>query len=305
MLRRFLFLSLLSLVAVSVTAQEPPRGDSADRPADAAAIRTHIESIFQAFIDWDLDKIYATHTEDWRGFLEGSRVPIKGIDEYMKANGIDWPREKGSKPFPDAARGYRMKDFDVHFYGPELAVANFTGEFYRKADNFTTNRLHIMDVYARRNGNWIQAASHTVVDPGWRAEQASMPASVSPEMRQRILNAREAVWKAYFANDRAVLEKLIPAEAIAIEGGSEQWSNRTAILAGAKSLAESGAKLVRLEFPRTELQVYGDTVVIYTTYLYELEANGKRDIRRGRGTEIFVRRGNDLVNTGWHLDAGK
>ena len=54
--------------------------------ADAAAIRAHIESIFQAFIDGDIDKIHATHSEDWRGFLEGSRAPIKGIDDYMRAN---------------------------------------------------------------------------------------------------------------------------------------------------------------------------------------------------------------------------
>jgi len=47
-----------------------------------------------------VDKIYATHTEDWRGFLEGSRVPIKGIDEYMKANGIDWPKTKAPNLIP-------------------------------------------------------------------------------------------------------------------------------------------------------------------------------------------------------------
>ena len=71
--------------AVTVETQE-------DRAADAAAIRAHIESIFQAFIDGDIDKIHATHSDDWRGFLEGTRVPIKGIDEYMMANGIEWPR---------------------------------------------------------------------------------------------------------------------------------------------------------------------------------------------------------------------
>jgi len=50
---------------------------------------------------------------------------------------------------------------------------------------------------------------------------------------------------------------LIPEEAIAIDDASEQWFHRTAILAGAKSFADSGAKLVKLEFPRTEMQVYG------------------------------------------------
>jgi hypothetical protein len=46
-------------------------------------------------------------------------------------------------------------------------------------------------------------------------------------------------------------------------------------------------------------------IIIYTSYLYEIEANGKRTTRTGRGTEMFVRRGNDLVNTGWHLDGGQ
>ena len=306
MLRRLLPVSLLSLAVLTVgaTAQTPPQEN---RSADAAAIRAHIESIFQAFIDWDVDKIYATHSEDWRGFLEGSLVPIKGINEYMRANGIDWPKDKGSKPSPDPARSYQLKDFDVIFYGPELAVASFIGEFARKSGNVavTTNRLHIMDVYAKRNGNWIQVASHTVVDPAWRSEQTSIPLTVSPEMRQRILSAREAVWKAYFANDRAALEKLIPEEAIAIEDGSEEWSNRAAILAGAQRFGDSGAKLVKLEFPKTELQVYGNTVIVYTAYVYEIDANGKHETRSGRGTEIFVYRNGALVNTGWHLDAGK
>ncbi|MCM3871613.1 MAG: nuclear transport factor 2 family protein [Pyrinomonadaceae bacterium] len=278
-----------------------------DRAADVAAIRAHIESIFQAFIDGDEDKIYATHSEDWRGFLEGSRVPIKGIDEYMRANGIEWPRPAGapkSHPYYPAGTGYKMSNFDVEFYSPELAVASFFGDFERKTGNTTVTlrRFRIMDVYAKRKGNWIQVASHTVVDPDWRAEQMSKPSTVGPEIRQRILTQREAVWKAYFANDRATLEKLIPEEAIAIDDGAEAWSDRAAILAGAQRFSDSGAKLVRLEFPRTEMQIYGNTIIIYTSYLYEIEANGKRTTSTGRGTEIFVRRGNDLVNTGWHLD---
>jgi len=280
-----------------------------DRAADAAAIRAHIESIFQAFIDGNEDKIYATHSEDWRGFLEGSRVPIKGIDEYMRANGFEWPRPvnapKSTSYFP-AGTGYKVTNFDVNFYGPELAVASFFGDFERRIGNTTVTlrRFRIMDVYAKRKGSWIQVASHTVIDPDWRAEQMSKPLTVGPEIRRQILTAREAVWKAYFANDRALLEKLIPEEAIAIDNGSEAWSNRAAILAGAQSFADSGAKLVRLEFPKTEMQIYGNTIIIYTSYLYEIETNGKRTARSGRGTEMFVRRGDDLVNVGWHLDGG-
>ena len=292
--------SFILCVASVVTAQT-------DRSADAAAIRAHIESIFQAFIDGDEDKIFATHSEDWRGLLGGYPTPIKGIDEYMKANGIDWPRPANkpkSRPYYAAGTTYKMDHFDVHFYNPELAVANFIGEFQRKegAATVTLRRFRIMDIYAKRKGSWIQVASHTAVDPEWQAQQMSQPRTITPEVRERILAAREAVWKAWFANDRALLDKLIPEEAIAINNGEESWSNRTAILDGAKRFADSGGKLVRLEFPKTEIQAYGNTVIIYTTYVYEVEVNGKRTTSSGRGTEMFVRRGDVLVNVGWHLD---
>jgi hypothetical protein len=200
-----------------------------------------------------------------------------------------------------------MSDFDVHFYSPELAVANFFGEFQRKEGNttITLNRFRIMDIYAKRKGSWIQVASHTVVDPEWRAEQMSRPRTLTPQIRQRILAAREAVWKAWFTNDRAALERLIPEETIAIDNGQEGWSDRAAILDGAKRFVDSGGKLVRLEFPKTEIQVYGNTVIIYTTYLYETEVKGQRSTASGRATEMFVRRGDDLVNVGWHMDSGK
>jgi hypothetical protein len=133
----------------------------------------------------------------------------------------------------------------------------------------------------------------------------SQPMTITPPVRQRILAAREAVWKAWFANDRAALERLIPEETIAINDGGEGWSDRAAVLDGAKRFAESGGKLVRLEFPKTEIQVYGNTVIIYTTYLYETEVNGNRSTASGRATEMFVRRGDDLVNVGWHMDSGK
>jgi len=279
--------------------------------ADRAEIRAHIESICQAFIDGDIDKIYSTHTEDWRGFLENTRVPIRGIDEYMRANGIPWPRAAGApKPTPNpnaAASGFKVFDFDVHFYSPELAVACFMVDFGRKAGNdiATNTRYRIMDVYAKRNGHWIQAASHTVIDPAWRAERMTTPATLPPQARQQILDARESVWKAYFSNDRAALEKLLPEELITIDEGSENWGTRASILAGAKRFADSGAKLVRLEFPKTEMQIYGNVVIIYTTFLYEIEKDGKRDTASGRGTEIFVQRKGQLVNAGWHLDDGR
>ena len=276
----------------------------ADRTADAEAIRAHIGSIFQAFIDGDEQKIFDTHSEDWRGLLEGTPTPIKGIDEYMRANGIDWPKpanapKRTSYFAPDTT--YKMKDFDVHFYNPELAVANFIGEFNSKSGE-TLRRFRIMDIYAKRKGNWIQVASHTAVDPDWRAEQMSKPLKVTPDIRQRVLAQRDAVWKAFFTNDRAALQRLVPEEVIAINDGSEEWADRATIFAHAQAFADSGSKLVKLEFPKTEMQIYGNTVLIYTTYVYETERNGQRTTTKGRATEMFVRRGDDLVNVGWHLN---
>jgi hypothetical protein len=198
-----------------------------NRTADAAAIRAHIESIFQAFIDGDVDKIYATHSEDWRGFLEGSRAPIKGIDEYMRANGIEWPRPANAPkqtPYFPAGTRYRVSDFDVQFYSPELAAASFIGDFERTIGDATVTlrRFRIMDVYAKRKGSWIQVASHTVVDPAWRQEQMAKPSMVTPQLRRQILEAREAVWRAYFTNDQAMLDKLVPADTVVLEGPLEQ-----------------------------------------------------------------------------------
>ena len=300
------FRTLVLALCLGVGAFASASSEETDRTADAAAIRAHIESIFQAFIDGDEQKIFATHSEDWRGFLEGSRAPIKGIDDYMRSNGIDWPKPANapkSHPYYPAGTTYKVSDFDVHFYSPELAVASFFGEFQR--DSITLRRFRIMDIYAKRQGSWIQVASHTVVDPEWRAEQMSKPMTIGPEIRGRILAAREAVWKAWFANDRAVLEKLIPEEVIAINDGEGEWSDRAAVLDGAKRFADGGGKLVKLEFPKTQIQVYGNTVLVYTTYAYEIEMDGKRSTTSGRATEMFVRRGDDLVNVGWHMDSGK
>jgi hypothetical protein len=200
-----------------------------------------------------------------------------------------------------------MNDFDVQFYSPDLAVASFFGGFEGmiNGNKVKLRQFRIMDVYAKRNGGWIQVASHTIVDPVWRAEQMSQSVTVSAQNRQRILAVREAVWKAWFTNDKATLERLVPEDVIAIDGGdgsSETFSDRKKIFAEAQSFADSGAKLVKLEFPKTEIQVYGNTVIVYTTYLVETEANGKRNTQRGRATEMFVRRGDNLVNVGWHLD---
>ncbi len=67
----------------------------------------------------------------------------------------------------------------------------------------------------------------------------------------------------------------------------------------------AGGKLVRLEFPRTEIQRFGDVAVTYSQYLYEAEVDGKRSVTAGRVTEIFVLRNGHWTNPGWHTDTEK
>ena len=69
----------LAMIGVDMAGQTR----SADRPADAAAIRAHIESIFQAFVDKDRAKLEATHGAEWRGFTPWSGHVIRGRDGYM------------------------------------------------------------------------------------------------------------------------------------------------------------------------------------------------------------------------------
>lgn len=300
-------LILAPSLVFSAAAQSSTDGTEADR----AAIRAHIESIFQAFIDGDTQAIFATHAADWRGFLEGSRTPIKGIDEYMRANGIPWPRPAGAAPLRPAApapgapvRGYRVREWDLRFEQPDVAIANFIGDFTRTTNGETvvTSSYRIMDIYGKRDGRWIQVASHTVTDPQWQAETMSRPITPPAAFRDQIFKVREAVWRAIFANDRPAMEKLMPPELIAIENGPD-WPNRDAVFAEAEGLAARGAKLTRLEFPKTEMQVYGNGMfaILYTTYEYDLETAGKTSTSSGRATEMFVHKPSGWVNVGWHL----
>ena len=119
----------------------------------------------------------------------------------------------------------------------------------------------------------------------------------------RLLADREAVWRAWFGNDRRRLEQLLPSNVVAINNDTT-WQDRAAVLAAAQAFAQSGTKLVRLDFPRTEQQVFGDVAILYSRYEFELEKNGKRSLQAGRATEVFVWRDSLWQNTGWHLDSG-
>jgi hypothetical protein len=54
-------------------------------------------------------------------------------------------------------------------------------------------------------------------------------------------------------------------------------------------------------FPRTEVQAYGSTAILYTTYEMDLVADGRTNTERGVATEMFVNQNGQWLNTGWQL----
>jgi hypothetical protein len=269
-----------------------------DRAADREAIRAHIDSIFQAFIKKDATALRVTHAANWLGYLEGSRTMIKGIDGYMDWNQVD-PKS------PYGMKSYTMREFDMIFKD-DAAFVCFVPAIESLTPNGPYHRtLRICDFYTKTNGQWIQSGSDTALHQESLEQQFASPRPFGDELKKRLLDAREAVWRAFFAGDRATLEKLIPDETIAIEAGDNNWSNRQTILDGSGQFAKSGGKLVNLEFPKTEIQMYGFTAVVYSNYAYELETGGQRSAHTGRVTEVFILRNGQWVNPGWHMDNGK
>ncbi len=122
--------------------------------------------------------------------------------------------------------------------------------------------------------------------------------------RADLLARREAVWRAWFAHDRNALLELLPPEAVAGDPGPDPWANRDEILRRSAAFVASGAKLVSLDFPTTTFQRYGEVVILYVTYRFEIDVGGERSVFAGRGTEVFVRADGAWRNTSWHLDTG-
>jgi ketosteroid isomerase-like protein len=123
--------------------------------------------------------------------------------------------------------------------------------------------------------------------------------------RAEILKVRETVWRAWFANDTKTLEKLVPPDTIVISAGEEKWKNQSGVFQSAADFQKDGGKLIRLEFPRTEIQRFGDVAIVWSSFVLETETNGKRSSSSGRVTEVFVRRNGQWVNPGWHTDSEK
>jgi hypothetical protein len=288
------FATLGLLLALTIT-PAAAQVRAADRPADAAAIRAHIESIFQAFVDKDRAKLEATHGAEWRGFTPWSGHVIRGRDGYM--NEATFPP---GLPKDQGMGGYRIGEFDIVFYG-DTAVVSFEAAVDRlQGAEKSTQKLTFVDVYHKDPGGWIQVASNTSLHPDAISQLMSQPRMLGDGERASLMKTREEVWRAWFAGDRDRLAQILVPELITIGPGGALGTLQSTF-DNSRAFAASGGKLTRLEFPTTQVQAYGNTVILYSSYVMELQTGGQAQTERGMATEIFLNRDGKWVHTGWQL----
>ena len=127
----------------------------------------------------------------------------------------------------------------------------------------------------------------------------------SPDPHRQLLAARDTVWRAWFANDTAVLRRFIPPGAATAEGaGTMRWSDRNEIARSARRFVASGRKLVDIAFDNTTIAETPSSALVRSYYRYITDSAGRRDTVRGRATELFVRDGARWVNPYWQLEYG-
>ncbi|MFN2510778.1 MAG: DUF4440 domain-containing protein [Pyrinomonadaceae bacterium] len=187
---RILALSLFSFgLGIALFAATMPVSSSSkvmniqdDRMADREAIRAHIDSIFQAFINKDKAALRATHAHNWLGYLEGSGTMIKGIEGYMDYNYVD-PKN------PYGMKSHKMREFDMIFKG-DAAFVCFVADVESHTPNGPFHRaLRISDFYTKQDGKWIQSGSDTALHPDSVETQLQSLRPLPDQMKQRLLEA--------------------------------------------------------------------------------------------------------------------
>ena len=144
----------------------------------------------------------------------------------------------------------------------------------------------------------LLAASMTAFSGAQPAPTPPAGSEIDPE----VLRVREAAWRHWFAGDEAGLRHLLPPEFIGLDMSDGPFRSLDDTLAESRAYRAGGGKLVKLEFPETRAQRYGDVVVLYGRFSVVLESEGTQRTFSGRLTELFVRRDGRWWHPGWHLD---
>jgi len=144
-----------------------------------------------------------------------------------------------------------------------------------------------------------------VSDASAKALPSANVLTVTPDSatERAILSARDAIWRAWFADDTAQLSQLLP-EAVAAGNDAEsgrQWTDRAQTVNDAKQFVAAGGTLVALAFPQTQMRLMGDVAVVFSTFDLTTRTRGTSRAMHGRSTEVFVLRNGRWVNPFWHL----
>jgi ketosteroid isomerase-like protein len=131
---------------------------------------------------------------------------------------------------------------------------------------------------------------------------ATLASAQTSGQDDELLHVRRSVWLAWFEGDLKTLEQLVTSETVVMSAHEGAWKHQQDVLRESREFHESGGKLVRLEFPRTEVQHFGDVAIVWSDYLLELDIAGKPKLSKGRVTEIFVRKNGQWTNPGWHTE---
>ena len=100
---------------------------------------------------------------------------------------------------------------------------------------------------------------------------------------------RRAVWVDWFSGDTAALRRVLGPELVAIAPGVPHWHSLDESLAASAGFKASGGRLVSVSFDSTMTHRFGETVVMFSHYTVVTENGGRRQIQRGRATEVFIR----------------
>jgi hypothetical protein len=128
--------------------------------------------------------------------------------------------------------------------------------------------------------------------------QGGQATPIDPE----VLRLREAAWRAFFGGDEQTLGDMLPEDFIGLGMTDEPFADRATTLAASRAFREKGGRLVRLTFPETQAQRFGDAVVLYGRFEVVIQSGGAERSLRGRLTEMFVKREGKWWHPGWHLD---
>lgn len=117
-----------------------------------------------------------------------------------------------------------------------------------------------------------------------------------------VLRLREAAWRAWFGGDEAALRRILPADFIGISAKAGPLATLERVIDESRAFRATGGRLVKVAFPETQFQRYGDVVILYGRYVTVIESGGTQQTSQGRLTEMFLKRKGVWVHTGWHLD---